>query len=157
MLLSRQVQGLPKSNFALRELVLRLQYEAAAAVQFRAPKSLPRRFDALQSFAEPSQPLRMVALPCQRHCQDGEAERPHSARPSRWKPLAQRQIDDRITEFAAQKQGRPAQYLRVQYQRDPQLPSQQFSGGEPSKHQFGLAAMYVEERGIARAPIRLGG
>jgi hypothetical protein len=55
MLLSRQLQGVFKGDFALRELVLRLQNEAA--MQFHAPRPLARRFDALQSFAKRSQPF----------------------------------------------------------------------------------------------------
>ena len=57
MLLSRQLQGVFKGDFALGELVLRLQNEAAAAMQFHAPRPLARRFDALQSFAKRSQPF----------------------------------------------------------------------------------------------------
>jgi len=68
LLLSRQLQGLLEGYFALRDLVLRQQYEGAIAVQLRIPLALASARPTLLSFADFCQGFRVLALLRQGFC-----------------------------------------------------------------------------------------
>src|SRR6516225_8953939 len=100
-----------------------------ATMQLCVPLALAGDGHTLLSFDDLCLSFYELALLRQGFCQQRKPEGPHSAGPSRWKSLAQ--ADDRVKSFARQKQGRPAQHLRIQEHWEPMLRGHGFPRGEP--------------------------